>query len=315
LPKLVAATVSSKVKISVIIPVYNGSATLVELANRCMDTLSKSYETELIFIDDASADNSWEIIKALKQDFPDTIKGIHLATNIGQHQAIFTAFAYCSGDWLVTIDDDLQHTPEDILQLIQKQQEGQYDLVYGMYEDGKKHAAWRNAGSKMVNAFFQKNANTKGFGSPFRLIQRSVIARLLKQSHQQVFLDVILQWNAHSIGYVPVAHHERKEGKSGYSLFKLVKMVLNFSISYTAVPLRLMTYTGLLSSVLSFGVVIFYIWKKYYYGANLGFTALITAIFLSTGITMFCLGIIGEYIRRIFMHLHHRPTAMVKEII
>ena len=114
---------------------------------------------------------------------------------------------------------------------------------------------------------------------------------------------------------MPVAHHERKEGKSGYSLFKLVKMVLNFSISYTAVPLRLMTYTGLLSSVLSFGVVIFYIWKKYYYGANLGFTALITAIFLSTGITMFCLGIIGEYIRRIFMHLHHRPTAMVKEII
>ena len=306
---------SSKEKISVVIPVYNGSATLKELTTRCIDSLSPAYEPELIFVNDASTDNSWEEIKAIKKQYPELVKGINLATNIGQHQAIFTAFSYCLGEWTVTIDDDLQHTPEDILQLVQKQEEGNYDLVYGMYEDGKKHAAWRNAGSKMVNQFFQKNANTKGFGSPFRLIHKSVLERLLKQSHQQVFLDVILQWNAHEIGYVPVAHYARKEGKSGYGLFKLIKMVLSFSISYTAVPLRLMTYTGLISSVLSFGVVIFYIWKKYYYGANLGFTALITAIFLSTGIIMFCLGIIGEYIRRIFMHLHHRPTAMIKEIL
>jgi undecaprenyl-phosphate 4-deoxy-4-formamido-L-arabinose transferase len=138
-----------------------------------------------MFINDASTDNSWEEIKALKKTaFPEHVKAINLATNIGQHQAIFTAFAYCSGEWTITIDDDLQHSPEDILQLWKKQQEGAYDLVYGMYEDGKKHAAWRNAGSKMVNRFFQKNAHTKGFGSPFRLIHKSVLDRLLKQSHQ-----------------------------------------------------------------------------------------------------------------------------------
>lgn len=299
--------------LSVVVPVYNSSASLEELCQRLSACLEGKYPYEMILVNDASRDDSWQKIKLLKAHYGDNLRGINLSQNAGQHQSLLCGFGFAKGEFILTIDDDLQHAPEDIPQLLKQQQKSGADLVYGMYSDGKKHSLLRNAGSKLIGKFFQMHASTSGYGSPFRLIRRSILDTLLKRSHPHVFLDVVLQWYAPVISSVEVKHESRKTGKSNYSFFRLVRLSIDYAIGYTAFPLRMMTYLGLLSSLVCIILVAFYIWKKYTFGAELGFTALITAIFLSTGIILFSLGIIGEYIRRIFLHLNHKPQVLIKE--
>ena len=160
---------------------------------------------------------------------------------------------------------------------------------------------------------FRYIGSTSGNGSSFRLISRPLADNLKMLNQKYLLLDEVLSWYTASIAHIQVEHHERTIGRSGYSTLKLVFMTINYIINYTIIPLRLMTYMGLLFSIITFGLSIYYVYDKLVRSIELGFTSLIVAIFFSTSLILFCLGIIGEYISRLYSR-DGSPHYIIKEI-
>lgn len=302
-----------RVSYAIVVPVYNGANSLAELFSRTRATMQAIEATfRMVFVDDCSKDESWETIKALKKQYPAHITAIKLARNSGQHNATLCGLHHANADFAITIDDDLQIPPEEIIKLIARQRDTEADLVYGVFA-AKKHAPMRNAGSWMVNKFFHYFANTSGNGSSFRLVSGALAERLRSVNQKYLLLDEVLSWYTSSVANVTVEHQMRRDGRSGYSAIKLILLTLNYIINYTVLPLRLMTYLGIFGSITCLVLSIIYIYQKLTFDVELGFTSLIVAIFFSTSLILFCLGIIGEYISRLYIK-DGSPYYVIKEI-
>ena len=300
---------------SVIIPVYNSEKTLEEVCTRVIDLFTDlTLPVELILINDGSKDKSWDIIKQVSSLYPGQVVGINLARNFGQHKALLCGFNHCSGDYIITIDDDLQHYPEDIKCLIDEQSQTQADVIYGIYKK-KKHSFFRNIGSNMLTMIFLKFANTPAQGSSFRLLTRHVTDMVKSYDSPFIFLDEILAWYSRGHSFAEIRHENRTEGESGYNIFKLTAYTIQIIVTYTVLPLRLITWFGLLAFVVCLFFVSFFVYQKYTVGAELGFTALIVSVFMSAGLILFSLGIVGEYISRLFVIQSNRPPFIIKEIV
>ena len=307
---------NSTPKYSVVVPVFNSEKTLEELCNRVDATFHKINSTyEIILVNDCSRDGSWNIIRHLKQKFGEHLSAIHLRGNFGQHKALLCGFQYASGEYVITIDDDLQFFPEDIELLIEKANSTSADLVYGTYQSERQHSPVRKWGSNFVGFVFEKFGNTVGQGSSFKIIHRSIIDKIKDYNHSFTFVDEILSWHTTKIEWQEVRHAARKEGASGYSLTKLIFLTLNLIFAYTTIPLRFMTWFGLASFWICLVLVIYFIYMKITLGSPLGFTALIVSIFMSTGLILFSLGIIGEYLNRLFALQHKKPPYLIQEIL
>ncbi len=300
---------------SVVIPVYNSENTLHELFRRIREVFEHiDRRFEVVLVDDFSRDHSWHTIRQLKEENPSHVTGIRLATNAGQHNATLCGFHYSRGDFIITIDDDLQVPPEEIPRLIDAYTKTQADVVYGIYTN-KQHSILRNFGSKMIEKIIQHYANSPGKGSSFKLIDGKIARQITALDHTNIFLDEIIGWFTEDIEYVEVEHVARKEGKSGYSAIKLLMITTNILVNYTALPLRMMTYGGLLFAFLFFGLGLYYIYNKIFNAVQLGFTSLIVAIFFATSLVLLCLGIIGEYVRRLYLSYQNKPAFSVKELL
>jgi len=299
---------------SVVIPVYGGKDSLRELTGRLFQVLEQNGTTvQVVLVDDASPHGCWSVIAALVEQFPAKVKAIRLARNSGQQSATLCGIHHASGRWVITMDDDLQHIPEEIAKLISRQQETASDLVYGIFPR-KEHSMLRNVGSWMFNKGFGMLASTSGSGSSFRLIRGEVCDGLLQTYHRHMLLDEILSWHAPTVAHVPMVHAGRQSGSSGYSGLKLFLMTMNYMVNYTVFPLRLMTYGGLLFSFVTMCIGIYFIYEKLYADVELGFTSIVVAIFFSTSLILFCLGIIGEYISRMYVKDWNRPQYLIGEI-
>lgn len=299
---------------SVVVPVYNSAASLEELYKRVSALfLSMNKSFEIIYVNDQSPDNSWDVICDLKAKYKE-VRAIHLAKNAGQQNATLCGIQQSKGDLVVSIDDDLQTPPEEISKLIACMESTNADFVYGIY-DAKRHSLIRNIGSKFFNVFFKLIASTSGKGSSFRLLKRSLVNKIHEIGHDYFLLDEVLSWYTHDIQQVLVEHHHREEGSSGYNTLRLIQMSLNYSINYSVFPLRMMTYFGFFVSLVFFGIGMYFIYQKLYEDVELGFTSIIVSIFFSAGIMLFCMGIIGEYISRIYLKEHKRPPYVIKEIL
>lgn len=297
-----------------VVPVFNSETSLFPLFERTkavFDKMGASFQ--LILVDDASRDGSWGKIVKLKEQYPQQIKAIRLAGNCGQQKATLCGINNHEGKMVVTIDDDLQIPPEEIERLIDAYQKDRSDLVYGLF-DSKRHSFMRNAGSWAFNKLFAIFASTSGKGSSFRLITAELASKLASVNQKHLLLDEVLHWFTSNIGYVKVNHQARVGGQSGYTVPKLIAISLRYIIYYTVVPLRLMTFIGLLSSLISFILGIVFIYNRVVNAAPLGFTALIVAISFSTSVILFSLGIIGEYISRFYVLEHTRPSYEIREI-
>jgi undecaprenyl-phosphate 4-deoxy-4-formamido-L-arabinose transferase len=302
------------VKVSIVIPVYNSEASLKELLPR-IEMAMKNISHELILVDDGSKDNSWKTIEEYKKNSSHKVIAVKLARNFGQHNAILCALNYCEGELIITMDDDLQHLPEEIVKLIEKSAMTDADVVYGVF-DKKQHDMIRNAGSYFIKKTSKHTANTIGEGSSFRLIKRGIINKI-KENHQQnfLFIDEIIQWYTANIATVALTHAPRKYGNSTYSYRKLFSMYMNILINYTAIPLKIMTYSGLLFSFITFCFGIRFIFRKLMYNVPLGYTSLIVSILFTSSIMLLCLGIIGQYIYKLYQFQHRKPPYAIQKVI
>lgn len=306
---------SNRVDYSVVVPVYNAEETLVSLfegITSAFESLRKSFE--VIFVDDGSKDQSWKVLTYLKKDYPDKVKAIRLAKNYGQHNAIFCGLSFVKESDVITIDDDLQTPPEEIIKLIKKYEETNADLVYGYYKR-KKHNLWRNLGSKFLKKTSKTFYNAPGEGSSFKLIENKLVKDILNHYQNFVYIDELFLWYTEDIAFVEVRHISRKGGGSGYTAGKLLRLFFNITIYYTAVPLKLMTATGLIASLISFGFGVRFIIRKIFFDVPLGYTSMIVTILFSTSLILLSLGIIGEYLNRIYLVQNKKPPYSIKKIL
>ncbi|MDF2455805.1 MAG: glycosyltransferase [Cytophagaceae bacterium] len=299
---------------SILIPVYNAAHSLVELADRIHLSL-KGHTYQLVLVDDGSKDGSWEIIESIKKENKYHITAVRLARNAGQHNAILCGLNFCKGDYIVFMDDDLQHPPEEITKLIHKQVESGADIVLGIY-DKKQHGTFRNLGSTFLQKSAKYDADAYGEGSSFKLVTRELILKI-RDRHQYnfFFLDAVIQWYSANIATVEVTHQPRKYGTSSYPLSSLIRMYFNIHFNYSGLSLKVMTYFGLISSVISFLIGIRFVIRKFVYDVPMGYTSLIVSILFTYSVVMFSLGIIGLYIFNLYNQNQNKPPYTIKKVV
>lgn len=301
-------------KLSIVIPVYNSVETLDTLHAEIAKAMG-GMDYELILVDDRSPDRSWEKIVAIRNADPEHVRGVRLAKNSGQHNAILCGFSFAQGDAVLTMDDDLQHPPSEIPKLLNEFSTSNADVVYGIYPD-KRHSRIRNAGSSFVKQSSKIMAGNTGEGSSFRLMKRRIADEILSHRYQShLFIDEVLHWYTNKITVVNVEHHKRKAGKSGYTFLRLAAMYLDILINYTAIPLKLMTWMGLFSSFITFLLGLRFIYIKLAHQVQPGFTAIIVTVLFATSLLMFCMGITGQYLYKLYRLQNRRPTWFVQEVV
>ena len=297
--------------ISVVVPVYRAEKSLVELHRRLVAVLSAmGFSYELIFVEDCGADDSWLVIEQLgRQDT--NLRGVKLSRNFGQHAATICGFAQSRGRWVVTLDDDLEQSPEEIPRLFAKAQEG-YALVYGVYPQ-RSHAAWRNLTSALARYLFKKAIpQLNDVYTSFRMIDGNLAREVCRFESPFSFVDGYLSWLTNNCAIVEVAHLTRTHGTSNYTLRKLLAHTINIFVTFSDLPLRLASWVGLGSFLIGMFWLCYILLMKLIGGITAsGFTSLMAGIVLFGGIQLFVLGIFGEYLSRINFKTSKKPLYLV----
>jgi undecaprenyl-phosphate 4-deoxy-4-formamido-L-arabinose transferase len=300
---------------SVVIPVFNSECSLEEMFLAIREVFTQRNEAfEVIFVDDRSRDSSWEVLRKLKSDHGDLVTAIRLSRNFGQHNATLCGLGFAKGRFVITIDDDLQTPPAEIPKLIETYQATQADLVYGIYSR-KRHSKVRNLGSASLKKSSRLLHHAPGEGSSFRLMTRDLAAKIREHPAHFIYLDEIFRWYTGEIAFAEVNHLPRKYRQSGYSFRKLIHLLANILLYYTMIPLKLLVYGGLFFSLFTFVYGLFHIIKKLLYNVPLGYTSLIVTILFSTSIILFSLGVIGEYLSRIYQVQNRKPPFSISKIL
>jgi undecaprenyl-phosphate 4-deoxy-4-formamido-L-arabinose transferase len=299
--------------LSVVVPVYNSAATLRPLTERLAAVLPQQAATfELILVNDGSRDRSWEVIGELRRAYP-WVHGINLMRNYGQHNALLCGLRAAQGEVIVTMDDDLQHPPEEIPKLLAKLAEG-CDVVYGT-PTTLPHSWWRNLFSvltKRILAYVIGVPNMREV-SAFRAVRSHVRRAFADYRNPNVLVDVLLGWGTTRFGHTPVEEAPRAVGRSNYTPAKLIQYGLMILTGFSTAPLRLTSMLGFLFTLLGLGVFVYVVAVYFLLGSVPGFPFLASLIALFSGMQLFALGIIGEYLARIFDRSMDRPAYVVGE--
>lgn len=301
---------------SVVVPVFNSEATLKEFFQRINETFNSMKKSfEVIFIDDGSRDKSWKILGELKKENPGVVTAIRLNKNFGQHNATFCGFNFAKGNYIVTIDDDLQNPPEEIPKLISRIEDEDCELVYGIYKE-QQHSFIRKLASRLVRKYSDFWLSRHAHATSFRLIKKELLDKILDHFQSFVFIDEMLSWYTDNIQTVIVQHEKRKISKSGYGSGKLLNYFANLVIYYTNIPLKIMVYGGFIFSIVFFVISIAYVIVKIFVeNVPLGYTSLIVGILFSTSLILLALGIIGEYLSRLYMVQNKKPPYIIKKVL
>ncbi|MCP4624402.1 MAG: glycosyltransferase family 2 protein [bacterium] len=304
----------NKNSLSVIVPVYNSELTLKELFKRIDNVLSlNQIPFEIILVNDGSDDYSWDVIKDLSEKHSH-IKGINLMTNYGQQNALLAGIRHAQYDKILTIDDDLQHPPEEIPKLWNKLNEG-YDIVFGRPLK-RRHKKWRNLSSKILKLtlFLVLGSKMTKHTSSFRLFRSELCRGFVKFYDAQLSINVLLSWSAKHITSVPVEHHPRKAGKSTYTTRKLLILAFTILTGYSTLPLRIASALGLMTSFFGLGLFLYVVIKRLFQTSYVpGFTFLASEIAIFAGLLLFAIGIIGEYLARLHFRTMGKPPYVIRD--
>ncbi len=301
---------------SVVVPVYNGVASLDALIARLDKVMAGlGGEYEAILVNDGSSDGSWQQIRRLSTMFP-WVRGINLMRNYGQHNALLAGIQHARHEIIITIDDDLQHRPEDIPKLVTALDEG-WDVVYGKPQR-RSHDLWRNVSSKVIKSVLKivLGAEMGSHSSAFRAFRSDLRRGFVSFAGAELSIDVLLSWCSKNVTHVPVEHSPRHAGTSGYTFSKLVVLAFELLTGYSALPLRIASALGLLTSVLGLGMFLYIVVRRFTQTTYTpGFAFLAAEIALFAGMQMFAIGVIGEYIARLHFRTMGKPPYIVKEEI
>lgn len=304
--------------ISIVIPVYNEAGNLETLFARLTTTLDKLNKTyEIIFTNDGSKDNSMKVLEKLYQRHPEQIRVIDFSHNFGQHMAIMAGFELSQGEVVITLDADLQNPPEEIPKLLDLIEKG-HDLVCGVRLYERQDNWFRRNISILVNkvrAMITKLKMTD-HGSMLRAYSRNVIDLMTAGSESSIFIPALAHTYATNPAEVNVAHEARFEGKSKYRLYDLIRLNFDLMTGYSLVPLQVFTLFGLSISLVSTLFVIFLFGRRLIVGPEAeGVFTLFAILFFLIGVILMGLGIMGEYIGRIYKEVQHRPRFAVKKVL
>jgi glycosyltransferase involved in cell wall biosynthesis len=301
--------------VSVVVPVYNSESTLLELVTRLSMVLTGICSTyEVILVNDGSSDRSWETIQKLAPGRP-WLVGIHLMRNYGQHNALLCGVRAAKNEIIITMDDDLQHPPEVIPKLLESLTEG-FDVVYGVPQK-LPHSWWRNWFSVLTKRLLAYVMGVKNMRdvSAFRAFRSFLRKAFETYQNPNVILDVLLSWGTTRFTTVAVNEAPRSSGHSNYSFSRLVQVALVVLTGFNTAPLRFTNMVGFLFTLLGIGIFIYVLWIYFSVGSVPGFPFLASIIALFSGAQMFALGIIGEYLGRVFDRSVDRPAYVIGEIL
>lgn len=290
--------------LTVIIPVYQGEKTIRELYKRIKETLDGKFDYEILFIYDSGKDNSWGIIQELIGSDPSIVRGFHLVRNYGQHNALLFGMTKAHGDLIITMDEDLQHNPNHIPQLIAKQRTGDFDVVYGKF-NRTQHSFTRKWASEMLRKLLILIVpGIHPDYSSFRLLKRSLAERIIVMKNSYSFIDGSIGQCTENISTVPVEHYKRSVGQSSYSLFKLLKHALFIIIAYS----KIIIWLFLISVSVIFTVALFYMINL---RVNNPLMDRFVRLFFFIGITVFLVGLMTG----ILFYINKKQNSKISEII
>ncbi len=301
-------------KISVVIPVYNGSKTIESLVKLVQAELN-AYDFEIVMVNDCSPDNSFEICKKISTE-NHFVKFISLRKNGGEHNAVMCGLNYVTGDYVAIIDDDFQNPPSEIIKLVQECKNGDFDVVYSKYKS-KKHHWFRNFGSKVNDVFstFLLNKPKNLYLSSFKVIKKEVVQEIIKYKGPFPYIDGLVFRCTQNVSSIYVEHSERMEGKSNYTLSRLLSLYLNMFFNFSVKPLRVCTITGFVLFFIGLGLSIaFSIQKIMSPEIQIGWTSIFVAVMTLSGIQLIFLGVISEYIGKLYLDVNGTPQYSIKYV-
>lgn len=308
-------------KISFVIPCYRSENTIGRVVDEIRDTVSKhnqafperTFDYEIILVNDCSPDNVWDVIKDLAHKYR-KIKGISLAKNFGQHSALMAGYNHVSGDYVVSLDDDGQTPASETFKLVDKLEEG-FDVVYGIYRHAKQHlfrrfGSWTN--KKMSQLIIGQPRHLKT--TSFFIMRRFIADEIVRYPHPFAYISGLVFRATKKIGNVEVHHRKRMEGESGYTIAGLLALWINGFTAFSVKPLRFATFIGILCAIVGFLAGIFVIYKKLLFpDVLLGYTSMLATILFIGGMIMLLLGLIGEYVGRIYICINQSPQFVIRE--
>ena len=303
--------------ISLVIPVYNEEENITALMERLLPVMKgMGRPFEVVLIDDGSVDGSLAILKKFTSHRE--VKVVELTRNYGQHAAIMAGFSLVRGEIIITLDADLQNPPEEIPRLVAAMEAGNYDVV-GTIRRGRKDSLFRIIPSKVINIITRKitGVKMKDWGCMLRAYRRSVVDRMISCHEHATFIPALATYFGKRVTEIEVAHEERYAGKSSYPLRKLINLQFDLVAAFSDFPLKLLMYGGIGMAFLGvcFGLILAV--ARLFYGAAWaaeGVFTLFAILFVFVGLQFFALGVIGEYIGRIYREVRKRPEYVIERI-
>ncbi|HZS07235.1 MAG TPA: glycosyltransferase family 2 protein [Blastocatellia bacterium] len=300
--------------ISVVVPVYNSAEILALLAER-LDRVATAndWRLELILVNDCSRDHSWSVISDLADRYT-WVRGINLMRNYGQHNALLCGIREANHDVIVTMDDDLQHPPEEIPRLLEELGRG-FDVVYGTPQR-EQHGFWRDTASQTTKLVLQSamGAEIARSVTSFRVFRASLRESFASYTGSYVFIDALLTWGTTRFSALPVRHDPREIGASNYNLRKLVLHALNMTTGFSVLPLQISSLIGFAFTILGFILLVYVAIRSLTQSPTLwGFYILAGMITIFAGAQLFALGIIGEYLARMHFRMMERPAYTIRQ--
>ncbi len=301
--------------LSIVVPVYNGSKTVPQLVQE-LSRLEVPGGLEIVLVNDGSPDDSLEVCRDICRRASAAVTVVDLARNFGEHNAVMAGLGVARGDYIVTMDDDLQNPPSEVVRLWHYAKDNDLDVVYTFYAK-KQHESWRNAGSKLNDlvARFLVDKPRDVYLSSFRCMSSFTAHAVTRHGGPYPYIDGLIMQTTRRIGRLQVEHLPRAEGRSNYTLRRLVRLFMSMMLNFSVIPLRVASIVGIVIACFGvIGLVLVFIEALSSGGTPRGWASIMAVILTISGVQLMVLGVIGEYLGRLFLTVNRKPQYVIRDI-